>query len=376
MLRFLHTADLQIGMTAPGAGSLAKQLQEARVESLKTILQLAAERKVNFLIVVGDLFETNQVSKKYIQQVARLLEQAALLPVYILPGNHDYYGPSSVYVHEEFLNLGKHIQVFSEKKPIIIAELDLTFYPSPCFETRSSQSPIPGMKKQAGTKYHIAVVHGSIPSRFGGTETEEDYFPITEEDLKNLGMDYIALGHWHSLHPDPQVEPNSVFFYSGTPEPTGFGERKSGYALLVELDEDKRVVSAIPTAQYRFVDFQSEIKNPTDLDVVRGEVHKLPNPEKTLIRLVLNGVVSMQTQERVEQLVAELQETLAYLRCDQHNLLIEPTDSDLQQFTKDGIAHTAFRLLKSKRDAAPANGRATYDRAISLAFKAFKGYLE
>ncbi len=97
-MRILHTADLQIGMTAPGVGPLAKQIQDARVESLKTILQLADGKKVGFVIIAGDLFETNQVSKKYVQQVTRLLEQAKPLPIYILPGNHDCYGPSSVYV--------------------------------------------------------------------------------------------------------------------------------------------------------------------------------------------------------------------------------------------------------------------------------------
>lgn len=37
MIKFLHTADLRIGMTAPGVGSLAMQIQGARIESLKTI---------------------------------------------------------------------------------------------------------------------------------------------------------------------------------------------------------------------------------------------------------------------------------------------------------------------------------------------------
>ncbi len=232
------------------------------------------------------------------------------------------------------------------------------------------------MKKQVGTKYHIAVVHGSIPARFGGTEAEDDYFPMTEHELNNLSMDYIALGHWHSLHPDPQEEPNSSFYYSGTPEPTGFGERKSGYALLVQLDKGKRTVTPIPTAQYRFVDIQAEIKNSTDVDAVEADIRKLSQPEKTLIRLILSGIVSIATQESIEKLVNELQGHVAHLRCDQGNLFIEPTESDLDHFTKGGIAHATFSLLKSKRDAAPPSEGIKYSRAISLAYKAFRGNLE
>lgn len=376
MVKFLHTADLQIGMTAPGVGPLAKPIQEARVESLQTLLQLAVEKKVNFVLIAGDLFDTNQVSKKYIQQATRLLQQARPLPIFVLPGNHDHYGPSSVYLQDEFLNLSKHVHVFSERKPIVVPQFDLTLYPSPCFETRSNQSPISGMKKQVGTKYHVAVVHGSIPARFGGMEAEDDCFPMTEDELNNLSMDYIALGHWHSLHPDPIDVPSCSFYYSGTPEPTSFGERKSGYALLVELNEGGRTVTPVPTAQYRFVDFQAEIKNSTDVDAVEANIRKLLQPERTLIRLILSGIVSIATQQSIEKLVNELQGHVAHLRCDQGNLFIEPTDSDLNEFTKGGIAHATFSLLKSKRDAAPKSERIKYSRAISLAYKAFRGNLE
>lgn len=376
MIKFLHTSDLQIGMAAPGVGLLAKQIQDVRVESLKTVLQLAVKERVNFVLIAGDLFETNQISKKNIQQVARLLEQAKPLSVYILPGNHDYYGPSSMYIQKEFLNLGKHIHVFSEKKPMVVPDLNLTLYPSPCFETRSNKSPLEGMQKQVGTKYHIAIVHGSISASFGGTESEDDYFPVTEGELKNLNMDYIALGHWHSLHPDPQQEPNSLFYYSGTPEPTGFGERQSGYTLLVELNEGKHTVTKIPTGQFHFVDIKREIKNLNDVNSLKSEIMILSQPEKVLVRLILSGVISIATLESIEKLIAESQGHFAFVRCEQDGLLIEPNDSDLSQFTKGGIGYTTFTLLKSKRDASPASERIKYERAISLAYKVFKGTLE
>src|SRR5207247_2478007 len=137
-------------------------------------------------------------------------------------------------------------------------------YPSPCFETRSKESPARGITKQVGPKYHIAVLHGSIPSIIGRISEEDEDFPMTVEELRNLGMDYIALGHWHSLYPDPTTESDSPFYYSGASEPTGFGERKSGYALLVEMDETGRRVTATPTTQFHFVDIEREIKNAQD----------------------------------------------------------------------------------------------------------------
>ena len=63
-MKFLHTANLQIGMTASSVGKLAKQLREAWIESLRAVLRLGSEKQVNFVVIAGDMFETNRISKK------------------------------------------------------------------------------------------------------------------------------------------------------------------------------------------------------------------------------------------------------------------------------------------------------------------------
>ncbi|MBX2991478.1 MAG: DNA repair exonuclease [Bacteroidetes bacterium] len=373
---FLHTADLQIGMTASSVGKLAKQLQEARVESLRTILRLGLEKQVNFVVIAGDMFETNQVSKKYIHRVARVLEEARPLRVFILPGNHDYFGPNSVYQTEEFSKLSQHITIFRERKPSVVPDLDLTLYPSPCFETRSNESPAKWVSKQPGTKYHVAILHGSIPSVIGRTSEEDEYFPMSADELKNLGMDYIALGHWHSLYPDPTTTPDSPFYYSGTPEPTGFGERMSGHAILVELSEKGRQVTAFPTAQHGYVDVDIEVKTVQDIEAVRTKLAGLRKPEMILLRLQPKGVVSIAVREALDTLVADFQSRVAYIRCEDKGLMLEPDETDLNQFTRSGIAATSFSLLKKERDQASPSDRPKYERAIALAYKAFKGTLD
>ena len=375
-MRFLHTADLQIGMTASGVGKLAKELQDARVESLQAVLHIAAEKQVNFVVIAGDLFETNQVSPRYRQQVAGTLEGAKPLRVFILPGNHDYLGPNSVYQSEEFARLGPHITVFRERTPFVVPDLDLTFYPGPCFETRSHESPARWIKKQIGTRYHVAVLHGSMPTVIGRTSDEDEYFPMLTDELKALDMDYIALGHWHSLYPDPATAGDSPFYYSGTPEPTGFGERKSGHALLVEMDETVRRVTALPTAQFRFLDLEKEIKTGSDVEPLRKELLDIPSPHKTLVRIKLGGIISISTREALDNLKVEIENRLAHIRFDDQSLLLEPDEADLGELTKGGVAATTFAMLKKQRDQAPGPDREKYGRAIALAYKAFKGTLD
>ena|ERR1051326_1290624 len=57
MFRFLHTADWQIGMMASGLGLAAEKVRAARIESLKNLMAIADDRKVDAILMAGDQFE-------------------------------------------------------------------------------------------------------------------------------------------------------------------------------------------------------------------------------------------------------------------------------------------------------------------------------
>ncbi|MEN6549494.1 MAG: hypothetical protein ABFE07_25905 [Armatimonadia bacterium] len=61
MVRFVHTADVQIGMKATEAGERGAALREARLEALRRTVALTRDRQADFLLIAGDLFENNQV---------------------------------------------------------------------------------------------------------------------------------------------------------------------------------------------------------------------------------------------------------------------------------------------------------------------------
>ncbi len=68
MPRFLHTADWQIGrqysqFPADDAGPLA----EARLAAVETVARLAAEHKVDAVLVAGDVFDAQTVADRTIR---------------------------------------------------------------------------------------------------------------------------------------------------------------------------------------------------------------------------------------------------------------------------------------------------------------------
>ena len=84
------------------------------------------------------------------------------------------------------------------------------------------------------------MVHGSIaiPGR-----TEHDEVVITTEEIAASGLDYLALGHWHSMQTGKAG--GVSYAYAGAPEAVALDQDRAGKVLLVELDEraGKRVVT-------------------------------------------------------------------------------------------------------------------------------------
>ena len=89
MVRFLLTADVQLGMRATDVPEVAAEVRQARFEALRRVVALAKEEAVAFVVVAGDLFQDNQVSAETAYQATAILAEAAPIPVHVLPGNHD-----------------------------------------------------------------------------------------------------------------------------------------------------------------------------------------------------------------------------------------------------------------------------------------------
>jgi len=83
----------------------------------------------------------------------------------------------------------------------------------------------------ASASWHVGMVHGSlaIPDR-----TDGDEVVITREEIEGTGLDYLALGHWHSTQQGKAG--GTTYAYSGAPEPVAVTQDGAGKVLLVDLD--------------------------------------------------------------------------------------------------------------------------------------------
>src|SRR5262249_35782367 len=101
-MRFVHTADWQLGMTRYFLnGEAQPRYSAARRDAVAGLGGLTEEVGAEFVVVAGDVFEHNQLTPRVVSQSLEAM-RAIGVPVYLLPGNHDPLDASSVYTSALF----------------------------------------------------------------------------------------------------------------------------------------------------------------------------------------------------------------------------------------------------------------------------------
>lgn len=261
MFRFIHSADWQLGARFTGFGRAGEPLREARLTTLRRALDLASQRQCNAFLIAGDLFEDNEIEDSLVETTVDCFRRHPSLPVYVLPGNHDpETGPGSVWNRRSFRTAPPHVHVLREAGFRDLAP-GVRLFASPLHQKVSTVDPSAVLAQlTAGAKgsgLNLGITHGA-PAIEGRHQPND--FPIALNAATRAGLDYLALGHWHSwldtLDSGRMVMP-------GTPEPDRF-QSSGGAVALVELGSQGQppVIQRIPVASLNWQDFSLDVANP------------------------------------------------------------------------------------------------------------------
>ena len=245
MLRLLHTADVHLGARHADLGEAAAAQRERQFAAFKAAVDLAIDEKVDLFLVAGDLFDSNVQPKRSVERVAAELARLAQARIrsVLVPGTHDVYDRSSVYRAYDMAALAgtrpaeEMVTVLTPDHPWIhLGAVDAVIH-GPCFPTkRAPMSPLRDLAavETPAATWRIGLLHASvaIPGK-----TDNDEVVVTVEEIAASGLDYLALGHWHSA----QVAKTKgvTYAYAGAPEPVAVDQDKAGKVLLVTLDVDQ-----------------------------------------------------------------------------------------------------------------------------------------
>lgn len=113
-MKLLIFSDLHLETPFRWAGRNAGRAWRQRLhEVLGRIVELARREHVDAIFCGGDLYEHERFTPDTVQAVARAFEAARPIPVFVAPGNHDWYGPESLYRRARF---SSNVHVFEEDR--------------------------------------------------------------------------------------------------------------------------------------------------------------------------------------------------------------------------------------------------------------------
>jgi exonuclease SbcD len=196
-LKFVHAADIHLDSPMRGLdryeGAPAEQFRSATRRAMEKLVELCVDEAVDFLLIVGDLYDGNWKDYKtglfFAAQMSRL--RAASVPVYIVRGNHD--AESNI---TRSLRLPDNVQIFDSQRPetIRLPKLGVAIH-GQSFVTRAVTDDLAARYPDAEPGlFNIGLLHTCLTGREG----HEPYAPASVETLKSRGYDYWALGHVHA----------------------------------------------------------------------------------------------------------------------------------------------------------------------------------
>ena len=343
MIKFLHTADWQLGKPYQRVNDDSKRarLQLERIACLRRIGETARDSNASFVLVAGDLFDSSSPVNATVAAACESIG-AMKIPVLAIPGNHDHGGPGSLWAQPFFVRerekLAPNLRVLLDAKPIILD--NAVVFPAPLLRRHDPADPTAWIRTAFDNQDfpadlpRIVLAHGSVQGFEASQEDEDEEVRglnrIALERLPSSEIDYIALGDWHGTK---QINPKA--WYSGTPEIDRFpkgSDNDPGNILIVEAARNQTPrVEKKRTGNFRWNDFPHHFSEDEGFDAFRAALdnHIGEWGQDSLLKLTLTGSLGIETSQRLADLIQSLNARLIRVKLDDQ-VAIAPTDEETQ----------------------------------------------
>lgn len=283
MLRMLHAADLHLD--SPFAGLTPEQAADRRALQRQLPEQMAAlcrDYDCQLLLLAGDVFDSRRVCPETVQALRDALGSCGA-KVFIAPGNHDPYTGDSPWAMTRWPD---NVHIFAGKpEAVTLPELGCRIWGGG-FTQGECWDSLP-VVADCGL-LEIGVYHGD-------PETPGPYRAISNGELAQCGLDYLALGHIHRTQLPKQVG-KTWYGWPGVTMGRGFDECGVHGVFLTELDRNSCRTRLIPIPGPRY----------EKLTAVLGTAPNLPaDSDQVICRLTITGEGEPPDLQAIHSLLAD-----------------------------------------------------------------------
>lgn len=222
-LKILHTADWHLD--SPFASlpeENRRRLRQAQRELVDRVGDLCIEENCHMVLLAGDIFD-GKATRETIEALQRGLSRCRV-PVLVSPGNHDFCG--SPWWTEPW---PENVHIFrGGMEALVLEELDCRVYGAG-YQSMDCPGMLEGFRAEGQQRYCIGLLHGDPLSK------ASPCCPVTAAQVRESGLDYLALGHIHQSGSFRAGE--TLCGWPGCPMGRGWDETGDKGVYLVTLEE-------------------------------------------------------------------------------------------------------------------------------------------
>ena len=363
-MKIVHFSDLHLDSSfawAGATGGAARRRRQALRDTLVRIIDLTREVNADALFCGGDLYEHEHFRLDTAEFLKDTFAGLAPIPIYIAPGNHDWYGPQSPYAQVDW---SENVHLFREAA-LREVELEdgLRLWGAAHLGPATDVNFLERFRvEQSGI--HIALFHGAERSWFGEQDTGKKlHAAFNANEVEAAGLAHAFLGHYH--------RPKDAKFhtYPGNPDPLAFGEDGERGAVVATIGPDGRVSRvrrrvAVTEAHDEELNVTGLATEQQILDLLEAKVSSLSGFIRLTVRGDIAPTIDIQESDLRDRLnnfeaarimFGDLRRTynlksISQERTVRGQFVRDVLGSDLVEEEKQRVVVTGLRALEGRTD--------------------------
>ena len=351
MVKLIHTADLHLdsAFRSRFTKEEAENRRQKQLMAWKELLSFAVEKKVQGILIAGDLFDSPVVSHGTMDFFLSTISEHPEISFFYLRGNHD---TENTFRYQE--NLPKNLFLFSERGKkyrlndrLLLAGVE---YGTKDISFGENEGATQGAGQAAEQGVGQENAHGAEALSKSESESEEEskFLKLKEEDcnilllhgalyqgtakgdavqgeegiflknLEKLPLSYIALGHIHKGG-EGKLNNGALWAYPGCLQGRGFDEEGERGFLYLKVEEEKKEIRKefIPIKQGEFRILEIELLEDEGtlacLKKIEVEMEKAGIAKEDSLRIILKGKKGLEQERNLRYLQLQLQDSVFFL---------------------------------------------------------------
>ena len=398
MVKLIHTADLHLdsAFRSRFTKEEAENRRQKQLMAWKELLSFAVEKKVQGILIAGDLFDSPVVSHGTMDFFLSTIAEHPEISFFYLRGNHD---TENTFRYQE--NLPKNLFLFSERGKkyrlndrLLLAGVE---YGTKDISFGENEGATQGAGQAAEQGVEQETVHGSEALSKSETESEEEskFLKLKEEDcnilllhgalyqgtpkgdslqgeegiflknLEKLPLSYIALGHIHKGG-EGKLNNGALWAYPGCLQGRGFDEEGERGFLYLKVEEEKKEIHKefIPVKQGEFRILEIELLEDEGtlacLKKIEEEMEKASISKEDSLRIILKGKKGLEQERNLRYLQLHLQDSVFFLEIQDESELSWNREEAMKEKSLKGeflrVLAAADNLSKEEQEEIIALG--------------------